>query len=464
MNSYSLLSRAERFCRLNGLKKTAVITLGVFAVSAQVQASGFQVMENSPLSQGMAMAGGGASPDDVTSIANNPAALGFVKKDQVYVGTSYLFADVEMNDAKARHSTSDSDYTELDVQGKNSESNVVGNTPIPAVYGSWAINDQVTAGLSITAPWGMNTEYGYDSVVRFMAQKTDIKSVNIMPMLSYAVTPDLSVAAGLQVQYTKMSMSNFNGDADPSGDQVREASHFNLGGWGAGFIIGVMAQPLENTYVGLSYHSQVKTKLKGDGAHYFLSAGSPTPPDPTRPYNDSDITGKTDFDTPEYIDLSITELITPEWDVRATAKFTRWSQYKGQSIDVSDGWYAADTDIAYDWHDTWYVALGTSYQLNRQWTLRTGYAWDQTPTNNATRDARTPDADRQTLSFGASYQWDDNLRIDMAYEHFFMDDTDINAYQKMGSGESGAWQERNKVSAQYSGSADLVAVGVSYQF
>jgi long-chain fatty acid transport protein len=46
---------------------------------------------------------------------------------------------------------------------------------------------------------------------------------------------------------------------------------------------------------------------------------------------------------------------------------------------------------------------------------------------NATRSVRVPDNDRYWLSVGASYQFTENMRANMAYSHVFMEDGDVAA-------------------------------------
>ena len=58
-----------------------------------------------------------------------------------------------------------------------------------------------------------------------------------------------------------------------------------------------------------------------------------------------------------------------------------------------------------NWHDTWAHAVGLSYKLNPQWTLRTGVAIDQSPTNNVDRSPRVPSTSRRTDSGTGVPSW-----------------------------------------------------------
>jgi long-chain fatty acid transport protein len=70
-----------------------------------------------------------------------------------------------------------------------------------------------------------------------------------------------------------------------------------------------------------------------------------------------------------------------------------------------------------NWHDTWAYAVGTSYQLNKEWVLRTGLTFDQSPTNNVDRSPRIPTGDRTIFSIGAGWSPTDDITIDVAYSY-----------------------------------------------
>ena len=59
--------------------------------------------------------------------------------------------------------------------------------------------------------------------------------------------------------------------------------------------------------------------------------------------------------------------------------------------------------------------------------LRAGIAFDQTPVSNEThRSPRTPDSDRKWLSVGLGYRLKENLNLDVAYSHIFVDKAKVN--------------------------------------
>ena len=95
------------------------------------------------------------------------------------------------------------------------------------------------------------------------------------------------------------------------------------------------------------------------------------------------------------------------------------------------------------------------YRANQQWTLRTGAAFDESPTPNAQlRSARLPDADRTWLSLGFSYQVNRRYSVDFGYSHLLVDDVDIN---RLGGTE-------NLLLGQYQSSVNIVSLQLTGKF
>jgi len=102
-----------------------------------------------------------------------------------------------------------------------------------------------------------------------------------------------------------------------------------------------------------------------------------------------------------------------------------------------------------DWHDTWSYAIGAAYKLNKQWTLRTGLAFDQSPTNNTHRSPRIPTGDRTAVSFGLAWNPTDDVTVDLAYSYLWEEDTKI---------------RQDSYNATYENSAHGFGAALSYRF
>ena len=129
------------------------------------------------------------------------------------------------------------------------------------------------------------------------------------------------------------------------------------------------------------------------------------------------------------------------------ARWTRWSRFSKLNIwsDAmsrrTSGAMRYVPEVDEDWKNVWMISGGLDYDVNNNWTVRTGLAWDEGAVKRSrTRTARVPDTNRWIASVGASYksgpwQWD------AGYSRVFMrrglvsnplNGTTLNAKYRMG--------------------------------
>lgn len=151
------------------------------------------------------------------------------------------------------------------------------------------------------------------------------------------------------------------------------------------------------------------------------------------------------------------------WKLYAGATWTRWSRLKDITVNnagvtaLSGGAFAPQLfgtiKEEQNWHDTWAYAVGTSYQVNKQWVLRTGLTLDQSPTNNVDRSPRIPTGDRTIVSLGAGYDVMPNMTIDVAYAYLKEESVKVNRSNALGQ----------SYNAKFANSADGFGLGVTYR-
>lgn len=448
----------------------------ILALPLLAMAAGFQVNENSPRLQGQAMAGSGSDAGDITAIFNNPAILGSLNSNNIYLGASQINPHVSLHNAKAEHAYSNTltpaDPTTLEtVHGESEQNSIAANALAPVLYANQQLGHGLVAGFALTAPWGMKTDYSDQSVVRFMALETSLKTINLSPMLAWRVNNKFSIAAGLQGQYAQADFSNYDGiplvskNAAWLPNLVTDYPTMVSGkGWGYGYTVGALYHPVKQTHIGISYRSQINYDLKGSTQQYTAAGGIPNqlPPNRDYPYN-SNTQATASFETPAVLNLSITQQINSRWTVSSTLQETFWHALKTISIQMPEA-YATETDMQLHWHDSWLAAIGADYAINKNLTLRTGLAFDQTPTSDTYRDARIPDANRTWITLGGSYQLNQHFSADIAYEYIKMANQKINVTQNVGKHNDLNPLEINTLQADFSGHANIFALGVNYNF
>ncbi|SEL41850.1 long-chain fatty acid transport protein [Pseudomonas sp. NFIX51] len=419
------------------------LSLAVAMASTQLFASGFALNEQSISGMGTGFAGRSSAADDASTVFGNPAGMSRLKRQQVTGGLAAIDASTDINDASGSQ------------RGTN-KGDMVPFTAVPMAYYVKPIDDQWAFGLGVYAPFGLITDYESGFQGRNFGSKSEVKIVTFQPTVSYAFNDKVSIGFGPTINRISGTLESAlttplspnDGNVQIKGDDI-----------GYGYNIGVLVQATDTTRVGLTYHSKVKYKLEG---HTEVSPGAGTPSALLR---GARYDASLDITTPESADLSVTQDLNDAWKLYAGATWTRWSRLKditvqNEGVTASAGGLLAPGALSsikeeQNWHDTWAYAIGTSYQLNKQWVLRTGLTFDQSPANNTNRSPRIPTGDRTIFSLGAGWSPTEDLTIDVAYSYLKEEKVKVNnRNQQLGQ----------SYSAEYENSANGFGVGATYRF
>ena len=381
----------------------AMMVAGAFAT--QTYAAGFQLSEQSAIQMGRAMAGAGVVGDDLSAVHYNPAGMTLLSGTRMQATGTWVAVNL--------------DYESHD--GSVTENGRLKGQIIPAGFLTHQINDSLWAGLGLTVPYGMGTEYGEDWEGRERGTESMILTFDINPNLAWKVNDKLSVGGGISLQYAKAELGMGMGpmQANVKGDS-----------WAWGWNVGLMFQPVETVRLGLAYRSHIAHNAEGHA-------------DVKSPLNlTSDM--KVRIKTPDTVTLSATWEATDALRLSGTARWSKWSNFRTldvQNLDFNDTPYAkfANVPVENNWDDTWFFSVGADYKLNGQWTVRGGVAYDQGPVENQYRMAVIPDTDRVWFSGGASYKYTDNLTFDFGATYIKgVGDTDL--YDKVGDEKIGEFK------------------------
>lgn len=447
---------------------TLLVSQAFFSIPAF--AAGYQINETSPRLQGDALAGAAAASDDVTAQFMNPATLTSLSQNQVYIGASEIMPHVRVSDESATHTVNIPGLPisgiSAPVLGTTSQNSVSKSAFVPDGYFGWRFNERLVGGVTLAAPFGLTTKYYDNSVLRFAAIYSSVKSIDIVPALAYKIDDQWSVGIGFQAQYMKAGFTNFDGGytGDPAIDALIAATNpTNLKGssWGYGYTLGALYNLNPCTRFGVGYRSGISEVLRGHGEQYTLPGGVVPAPSPDFLFN-GETTVKAGIRTPAVLTMSAAQDIY-NWTVKASAQLNFWNTFNHLSIYMPDA-FATNTTIETKWENAWLGSLGVDYRYTPAWTFRGGVAYDETPTTSY-RDPRIPDTDRVWLTVGASYNLNRHFSVDGAYEHIFMINQTVNVIQASGSSATSTLPlEVNQVYAKYRGSVDIVALGINYNF
>lgn len=411
-----------------------VLLASAIALATQaslVQAAGFSVNEHSASAMGSAYAGRASFAEDASVGAANPAAIAQLDRQQITLGGAVVLEAGNFDKGN---------YSNANVPESSADSkDFLKTSAIPFGHFVLPINDRLSYGLNIYAPFGLNLDYDDSFAGRYFGDKTLIQNINLQNTLAYKVQDNLSVGIGLTASYLKgeLTQKAYGGAPLPGLNNIDST----MKGDDLAFTwnIGAVWQPVAGTTLGMAYHAETRFKLEGDiEASNFKhpAAGS----------LNFTHKGKLKVTMPERIMLSATQQLDEQWTLMADATWTRWSRMDTIMIvdkepqTLPNGIpLSGDKYVPMNWRDVWALSFGTAYKLNDQWTLKAGYMFDQSPTTNANRTVRAPDNDRNWFTVGAKWDATDNLTVDASAAYVMLKDGTISeiAYEKDGSEKAG---------------------------
>ncbi|WP_435605577.1 outer membrane protein transport protein [Pseudomonas knackmussii] len=419
------------------LKTTLALTIS--AASAQALANGISINEQSASGAGTSYAGRASSALDASTVYGNPAGLTKLKRTEVSGGLALGAVSDDISDAKGPN------------KGSN-KGDSVPTTPIPFGYLSTPINDDFTFGLGMYVPYGIINDYENGFQGSYHGSYSKVRVITLQPTVAYKINDKVSVGFGPTINRIDGQLKNdlaTNALNGGKGD-----THIDIKGddTALGYNIGVMVDLTDDTTWGLTYHSKVDYHL--DGRTKVKNA-------PNGLGLNGSYDAKLDITLPESVDTSFTHKFDDKWTGYIGAVWTRWSRLEKIEVENSGvpalgqalGFGTIGEDLK--WHDTWAGSIGASYQLNQEWVLRTGFAYDPSPTTNDHRNVRIPVGDRKVVSFGAGWSPNADLTVDMAYAYLWENTASVNQ-------EGNALQPA--YSAKYDNSAHGLTAQVTYRF
>ncbi|HEY5364964.1 MAG TPA: outer membrane protein transport protein [Casimicrobiaceae bacterium] len=452
----------------------------LFALAAgHSYGSGFALQEESASGLGNAFAGGAAAAEDASSMSVNPATLSKYTTNQVVMGVSVITPSIKLKDGGSAAAA---------FQPQGDSGGDAGSTvPVPNSYLAVPINSDWVFGLGVNVPFGLVTEYNDSFVGRFQGIKSEVKTINVNPALSWKVTDQL--ALGLGVDWQRIS-ADFSSDVNYSGAMAQAAQsaaaqglipaslvpsivgattglqsksivdgNDTTWGWNAGLLWDLNPA----TRIGFSYRSPINYKVTGN-----VSFDNPTPnvPAPLAP-----VVGQlaqqvnsvalfnggvtADVKLPGQANLSIFQSYNDRWDWMADVQWTGWSRFKDLTFVRTTGDVLQTTPENFD--DTWRVSAGATYKVSEQWKLRGGLAYDQSPVNDTDRTVRLPDGDRYWLAGGAQYKLSQQWRFDLGLAYIFIKQPDIDQNE-------GSTAQNGLVAGHYDSNVIIVSGQIVYSF
>lgn len=424
-------------------------------------AGGFRINLDNVSDLGNAFAGGAALTQDASVNAFNAAGLVFVKKQQLVLGANGVLSHTTFRGSSTAPSLIPPITTGIpfiptldlgtDFSAPNTSVRSNSSGIISSFYYNYPINEQLAFGISANVPFGLGLDFGENSDLRYGLIKATQKSINVAPSLSYLVTPHFSIGAGPDFQnYSLLALVKQNTSSSgalivpgvpfppifipPTTDSESKVYGSN---WGYGGHIGVLYAPSEKTHIGLAYRSQVVHHVSGksefaSGTAAFGNNGNSTD------------NFRLKFTVPPNIMLSAMQVIDAKWSLLGTIDYTLWNTFNYiTTYNVARGtaFSPATLSLPQKFVNSWHMAVAANFKATDQWLLRFGLAYDQRPTNNATRTLEFPNGNLIAAGIGGRYTFNSKVAVDLGYLHSFIRPTSINHTNAMtGANQTGTLQ------------------------
>ena len=366
--------------------------------SGTAAASGFGVSYQSVSAMGTAYAGSAVLSEDATNQWYNPATLAGLNTAEVSIAAHQVWIDTTF---EANGASGPGDFEDVEPF-------------VGSAFLAMPFNDRVTFGLGINAPYGTKIEYednwgnalsptGVPASGDFYAQTSDVQTININPAVGIQITDNLRLGAGVNYQQIEADIENaatrLEGDDDAFG-------------WN----VGLTYSPDDYNHFGVAYRSEISYDIDGDITFKPASAG---------PFA-GQYSGETSLDLPAVLQLSYAGDLTDRTQLLLGVERTDWSSLDRLVIDHSGPVPLPNPAIEeFGWEDTTRYSAGVRHTLHSDTVLRFGLAKEESTQSSDNRSAISPDSDRVWATIGAGFKPADNLSIDVAYAHIFVDDADV---------------------------------------
>lgn len=416
-------------------KKTLLAVTVAFA-SGQTMAAGFQLNAQSATGLGRAFAGDAVIADNASVMARNPAAMALFDKMELSLGFESITSLIEVKDATYQNN--------LPMLGGGQpvvanvpDTDDVGDTSIaPNIHLIVPVNDKFAWGVNAYTNFGTKTEFSDDYIATEYGGLTDVKSFNFGLAGSYRLNDQWSFGAGLDLIYGQGTMKRGNPGLFGAASDALNVDKAD--GFAVGFNLGTVYELDENNRFGFAYHYSPEFEAEDDKGQ------------------------KITLPLPDIAEFSgYHKIEDTKFAVHYSVQYIGWKafdQIDFRNLDAASSPIGTlsgngSYDKKYEWQDGWHYAIGGTYYLNNDWTLRAGYMYDTSAQDSLT-SISVPDSDRQWLSTGFTYHISSKSNIDFGFTYLMGDDTKVE--------ESISANGFTATSVTATTKADAVLVGLQY--
>jgi long-chain fatty acid transport protein len=501
----------SRFC-----SGVIVTVLGAFAICdpPPVNAGSFALNEQSVSGLGTAYAGGAAQAGDASTIFFNPAGIALLNQGEFQLGGQFVMPQATFTNEGSRYNLPNTPVNGQRLSGGNGGDGGVDHL-LPNIYLSQPVfrspqYGDLTVGVGLSVPFGLETDYSPGWVGRYTALRTKLTTFDIQPTIAYRLFDRISLGASLDIQYSSARLTQaidfglagaqLTGQfeqalpallaaqgvpvaAIPSIVKATQQAYNNAGfvpggrdgisevtgnDWSVGFTLGAIFEYwkgddhsfFQDGRFGVSYRSGISHTLKGNASFRdvptITAPGAPVQFPQPNAFQDIffDQNATAQLDLPEIYHFSLYQRFERQFAIMGDIAWTRWSRLQSVPI-VFQNAATPSNVLQLDYKDAVRYAIGFEWYATKNFTLRLGFAYDETPIQSANfRTPRIPDNNRYFLSAGLRWSPTRFMDIDVGYAHLFVQDPTVDFTDSQG----------HELRGKFDAAVDIVSAAVTFRW
>lgn len=352
-------------------------------------AGGFQINEHGAKAMGL----GGA----FTAIANDASAIYWNSAGMTQLsGTNFLLGSALIAPSSSFRGVSPA----VDISRMKSQAFFPSH-----LFITHSFNESFSAGLGLTTPFGLGTNWSNGWIGRYLALETELKTFWVPITFAYSPVENLSIGAGFIYSFADVLITRNNSQAPFAGDAYVELEGSD--NFAYGYTFSLMYKPIKDFSIGASFRSEVEYEFEGTatvtGAEQLQEIDA---------FPGGDVTAK--LTTPMNIVGGVAYQVIPQLRLSADFQWIAWSSYDSLNVDFVNPEYE-DSKSNRSYKDTYIIRFGAQYDISDKVSLLGGVYFDKMPVDPDYVSPTLPDSDRLGLSIGADAKIFDQFGISGSY-------------------------------------------------
>jgi len=366
-------------------KKYLMLGMAIYCIGQDAKANGYKILcmkDTEATSMGEAFV---AQADNPSAVTFNPSGLPQLRGNQLNIQSTFA-----------------EEYTDYTSPLGQKTHNVDELQAVPSFFFTSDLGtENVGAGIGISFPDGLSSEWGEKSFARYVATYSQLMVADISPAVGVRVNDKLMIGAGLDYYYSTVQFDSMVNPAflgGPSGSPDAQ-SRLNGDGSAWGGTLGAIYEITPRNRVAVAYH--LPYRIGYDGTYNMPNL-----------MIHSDVGATIDYPAVAVVGYAFKP--DDKWTFEFDVDWTDWKSVNDIVIHFNTPGMP-DVVQAQDLNDTVALKLGAQYKYSHNLTLRAGYIYNQNATSETTWRPSLPDSDMQFLTGGSGYNFG-NVTVDTALQ------------------------------------------------